>query len=237
MNDAAGRDGEPAAGLPAAEQTREIEVTVNGVARRVRVPTRTLLSDLVRHDLGLTGTHVGCEQGVCGACTVLVGGRAVRSCLMLAVQAHGHEVETVESLAAGGGLSALQEAMRAEHALQCGFCTPGILMSLVAARRATPGGAADAPPGEDSGGPPGEVSGGPSGAADGLPAEVSDALSGHLCRCTGYQNIRAAIRRAWQEVPGRDAPDRDVPASGLPEPAAASAVPSARRRHDGVSDQ
>jgi aerobic-type carbon monoxide dehydrogenase small subunit (CoxS/CutS family) len=158
-----------------AEQVRTVRIALNGTQREAVATTRTLLSDFIRHDLGHTGTNVGCEHGVCGACTVLLDGAAVRSCLMLAVQAHGRAVETVESLADGERLSATQAAMRDEHGLQCGFCTPGILMSLAAARRS---------------------------GAD-VRTAVDDVLSGHVCRCTGYQNIRAAIRRAWceEEIP------------------------------------
>jgi aerobic-type carbon monoxide dehydrogenase small subunit (CoxS/CutS family) len=149
----------------------EITVTVNGVTSSHRAEPRTLLSDFLRHQLGLTGTHVGCEQGVCGSCTILLDGAPVRSCLLLAVQADGHAVETVESLADDGELCGLQRAMLAEHGLQCGFCTPGILMSLAAAAR------------------------------DGQSADeaVSTVLQGHLCRCTGYLGIRAAIRRHWRD--------------------------------------
>jgi carbon-monoxide dehydrogenase small subunit len=126
-----------------------------------------LLSDFIRHELGLTGTHVGCEHGVCGACTILVDGAPMRSCLMLAVQANGRELSTVEGLAAAPGrLNPLQEAFRAHHALQCGFCTPGILMTLTAFLRE------NAKPDE---------------------AAVREALSGNLCRCTGYQNIVDAV--------------------------------------------
>ena len=155
-------------------QTEDITLTVNGARHTVRTPVRALLSDLLRHELGLTGTHVGCEQGACGSCTVLVDGQPVRSCLMLAVQADGERVETVEGLASGGELCGMQRAMMTEHGLQCGFCTPGILMSLTAAER------------------------------DGMSVEetVDRVLSGHLCRCTGYAGIRAAIRRRWQETEG-----------------------------------
>lgn len=147
----------------------DVELTVNG--RRVveRVEDRLLLSDFLRHTLGLTGTHVGCEHGVCGACTVLLDGVSVRACLMLAAQADGAEVRTVESLAAGPGLSPLQEAFRRHHALQCGFCTPGILMSAVELLESTPN-------------PTDE--------------EIRDVLGGHLCRCTGYVSIVEAIKRA-----------------------------------------
>lgn len=150
--------------------TRQVTVTVNGTTRSATTEVRTLLSDFLRHGLGLTGTHVGCEQGVCGSCTVLLDGAPVRSCLHLAVQANGRSVETVEGLAENGELSGLQQAMRDEHGLQCGFCTPGILMSVAAAER------------------------------EGLTAEqtTTGVLGGHVCRCTGYQGIRAAIERHWQ---------------------------------------
>jgi aerobic-type carbon monoxide dehydrogenase small subunit (CoxS/CutS family) len=143
----------------------EIELTVNGRTVRESVEQRLLLTDFLRHRLGLTGTHVGCEHGVCGACTVLLDGVAVRGCCMLAVQADGCSVETVESLADGNGLTPLQEAFRRHHALQCGFCTPGILMAATdLLSRGTPS-----------------------------RAEIIDMLSGHLCRCTGYTPIVDAI--------------------------------------------
>ena len=145
-------------------------VTVNGIQYERDVEPRLLLSDFLRQDLGLTGTHVGCEHGVCGACTVLLDGEPVRSCLMLAVQADGAELTTVEGLApAADQLHPLQTAFREAHALQCGFCTPGILMTLVAFLRD------HAAPGD---------------------AEIRDALGGHLCRCTGYQNIIDAVKLA-----------------------------------------
>jgi len=141
----------------------DIRVTVNGVERRARVIPRMLLADLLRDDLGLTGTHLGCEHGACGACTVLVDGEPTRSCLVFAVQADGGRVDTVEGLAGDGpGLHPLQEAFRTRHALQCGFCTPGMLMTLTAFLRRCPA--------------PTET-------------DVREALSGNLCRCTGYQNI------------------------------------------------
>jgi aerobic-type carbon monoxide dehydrogenase small subunit (CoxS/CutS family) len=146
---------------------RELTLNVNGKAVNERVDDRLLLSDFLRHSLGLRGTHVGCEHGVCGACTVRVDGRAVRSCLILAAQTEGCEVETVESLAEPEGpLSALQDAFRRHHALQCGFCTAGILMSA------------------------GELI-----AEGGSPTrrEIEELLSGHLCRCTGYEPIVDAI--------------------------------------------
>jgi 2-furoyl-CoA dehydrogenase 2Fe-2S iron sulfur subunit len=155
------------------EPLREIAVTVNGTLHRCEVAERKNLADFLRHDLRLTGTHVGCEHGVCGACTVLVDGVSARGCLMLAVQADGCTVETVESLAAGepgpAGLGPLQQAFRDRHALQCGFCTPGILMSLTELLRDDPS------PDEEA---------------------VRLVLSGHLCRCTGYQNIVAAALQA-----------------------------------------
>jgi len=146
-----------------------IDVTVNGVRQRRDVEPRLLLSDFLRQDLGLTGTHVGCEHGVCGACTVLLDGEAVRSCLMLAVQADGRDVATVEGLGSGEELHPLQAAFRQAHALQCGFCTPGILMTLVPFLREHPS--------------PDE-------------AQIREALSGNLCRCTGYQNIVDAVKLA-----------------------------------------
>jgi 2-furoyl-CoA dehydrogenase 2Fe-2S iron sulfur subunit len=142
-----------------------VELTVNGRRYREEVEPRLLLSDFLRHTLGLTGTHVGCEHGVCGACTVQLDGVAVRSCLLLAVQADGAEIRTVEGLEWGP----LQEAFRANHALQCGFCTPGILLA-----------ASDL---LGRGGPP-------------TRAEITDMLSGHICRCTGYEPIVEAIAQA-----------------------------------------
>lgn len=147
--------------------TALIAVTVNGVLRTARTEVRTLLTDFLRHDLELTGTHVGCEHGACGSCTVMVDGAAVRACLMLAVQVDGREITTVEGLNGEDGLSPLQDAMWAEHGLQCGFCTPGILCTLEAEKRQH-----------------GE-----------FPANIDDVLGGHICRCTGYQNIRAAVTR------------------------------------------
>ena len=143
-----------------------VEVTVNGRTYREDVEPRLLLSDFLRHTLGLTGTHVGCEHGVCGACTIRLDGAAVRSCLLLAVQADGCTIETVEGLAANGELHPLQEAFREHHALQCGFCTSGILMAAANLLE-----------------------------QDGTPTreEIDDMLSGHLCRCTGYEPIVDAI--------------------------------------------
>jgi carbon-monoxide dehydrogenase small subunit len=144
--------------------------TINGKSYTRTVEARLLLSDFLRHECGLTGTHVGCEQGACGACTILLDGQAVRSCLMFAVQAEGHSITTVEGLSDDPkNLHPLQQAFMDEHALQCGFCTPGILMSMV-----------------------------PFLADNPSPAEatIREALSGNYCRCTGYQHIVSAIQRA-----------------------------------------
>ena len=142
--------------------SRAISVTVNGMRREAEVPVRLTLADFLRQRLELTGTHLGCEHGVCGACTVLLDGRAVRSCLLLAVQANGRELTTVEGLAPAGGLHPLQEAFRDHHGLQCGFCTPGMLTTLVEFLRENP---------------------------DPTAEDVRVAISGNLCRCTGYQGI------------------------------------------------
>jgi carbon-monoxide dehydrogenase small subunit len=152
------------------EQTHEIRLKVNGVEHETAVPARRLLSDALRHDLGLTGTHVGCEHGVCGACTVLVDGQPMRSCLMFAVSAAGHEITTVEGLARPDGeLGPVQQAFRECHGLQCGFCTPGFLTTITA-------GIAENP--------------------DPTEEEARDMVAGNLCRCTGYQNIVKAVCRA-----------------------------------------
>jgi aerobic-type carbon monoxide dehydrogenase small subunit (CoxS/CutS family) len=151
----------------------DIEVSVNGTSYRRSTDARTLLSDFLRHDLLLAGTHVGCEHGVCGACTVLLDGIPVRSCLMLAVQAQGHELSTIEGLATAGVLNPVQKAMHDHHGLQCGYCTPGILMTMTAFLKENP------EPSED---------------------EVREALSGNLCRCTGYQNIVDAMLAAAEAM-------------------------------------
>jgi carbon-monoxide dehydrogenase small subunit len=155
----------------------KLSVRVNGSAHERAVEPRLLLSDFLRNDLGLTGTHVGCEHGVCGACTVLLDGEAVRSCLMLAVQADGHDVTTVEGLAPSeDALHPIQTAFRDAHALQCGFCTPGLLMTLVPFLRDNPSPSTH---------------------------EIRSALSGNLCRCTGYQKIVEAVElvaRRMQET-------------------------------------
>jgi carbon-monoxide dehydrogenase small subunit len=153
-----------------------VRVRVNGREHTEQVPARLLLSDFVRATLGLTGTHVGCEHGVCGACTVHLDGTPVRACLLLAVQADGAELTTVEGLAPGpDALHPIQEAFRLEHGLQCGFCTPGILMTVSAFLREHPR------PTDD---------------------EIRREISGNLCRCTGYQNIVRAVRRASELMAG-----------------------------------
>ena len=148
-------------------KTRKITVTVNGESRQAAVEPRLLLADFLRQTVGLTGTHVGCEHGVCGACTVLVDGDSVRSCLMFAVQADGRSVETVESLGSIGQMNALQESFHAHHALQCGFCTPGMLMTATDLIKKYPLATDD---------------------------DIREGLSGNLCRCTGYEHIVKAIR-------------------------------------------
>lgn len=145
----------------------KLRCRVNGEQIAADVDDRVLLSDFLRHELRLTGTNVGCEMGVCGACTVIVDGEAVRSCLMFAVQAEGLDVRTVESLAAGEALSPLQRAFHEHHALQCGYCTPGILMTLQALAER--------------------------GALPATEMDAREALSGNICRCTGYQNIVDAV--------------------------------------------
>ena len=146
-----------------------IRVVVNGEPREAAVEARRTLADVLRHDLGYTGTHVGCEHGICGACTVLVDGAPARACLMFGVQADDCEIETVEGLADGDELNALQAAFSAHHGLQCGFCTPGFLMLATALLRENPS---------------------PSD------AEIRDAMASNLCRCTGYQGILEAVRAA-----------------------------------------
>jgi len=148
---------------------RRIALDINGRQVEATIDARINLADFLRHELRLTGTHVGCEHGVCGACTVLVDGASARSCLMLAVQANGRHVETVESLASGSDLHPLQQALARHHGLQCGYCTPGVLMTLLELSRETAGRKV-------------------------TEAEVRTALSGNLCRCTGYQGmVRAAL--------------------------------------------
>jgi len=154
--------------------TRTIAFTVNGARHETTVPVRLTLADFLRHELRLTGTHLGCEHGVCGACTVLFDGLSVRSCLMLAVQADGHDVVTVEGIApAPGRLHPLQQAFHEHHGLQCGFCTPGILTTLIELLRDNPN--------------PTET-------------DIRIGISGNLCRCTGYQNIVTAALDAARRM-------------------------------------
>jgi carbon-monoxide dehydrogenase small subunit len=152
-----------------------VEMTVNGERRRGVVEARWTLADFLREQCALTGTHLGCEHGVCGACTVMVDGEAVRACLMFAVQADGGDVTTIEGLGGTDGeLSTVQEAFRSEHGLQCGFCTPGFVVSVTALLQENPH--------------PSET-------------QIREALSGNLCRCTGYQGIIAAVQRAAEVSP------------------------------------
>jgi carbon-monoxide dehydrogenase small subunit len=151
----------------------DLTLTVNGREHAIRVEPRKTLVDAIREDCGLTGTHIGCEHGVCGACTVIIGNEAVRSCLMFAVQAQGQNIRTVEGLAKNGTLHPLQRAFMAHHGLQCGFCTPGFLMLAVNALERNPA------MGEE---------------------ELLDLLASNLCRCTGYQNIVTAVRAAQAEM-------------------------------------
>jgi len=151
----------------------DVALTVNGTSRRGRVEARTTLADFLRESLGLTGTHLACEHGVCGACTVMVDDRAVRSCLMFAVQAQGKPIRTIEGLAKGNALHPLQSAFMAHHGLQCGFCTPGFLMLAANTLERDPN------IGDE---------------------ELLDVLSSNLCRCTGYQNIIKAVRAAQEEM-------------------------------------
>ncbi len=150
-----------------------IRLTVNGMVYHVDVEPRKLLVDVLRYDLGLTGTHVGCEQGVCGGCTVLLNGQAINSCLMFAVQADGSEIRTVEGLAPGNELHALQKAFKRHHALQCGFCSPGVLMNALDLLQYNP------KPDEE---------------------EIKKGISGNMCRCGGYDNIVKAIQTASMEM-------------------------------------
>ena len=145
-----------------------VRIRVNGRSCEVTIEPRKLLSDVIREDVRLTGTHVGCEHGVCGACTVLLDGQAVRSCLLFAVQVQDREIKTIEAVATDGKLNPLQQALHEEHGLQCGFCTPGIVMTFEAYLRESPH--------------PTE-------------REIREILSGNLCRCTGYQNIVKAIQK------------------------------------------
>jgi carbon-monoxide dehydrogenase small subunit len=155
------------------QSTFDLTVTVNGTRYERSVEPRMLLSDFLRHELGLTGTHVGCEHGVCGACSVLMDGQPIRSCLTFAVQAHGHEITTVEGLGTRDNLHPIQQAFQEAHGLQCGFCTPGILTTVKAFLEQNPN------PSEE---------------------EIREALSGNLCRCTGYQHIIEAVQLAAEKM-------------------------------------
>jgi aerobic carbon-monoxide dehydrogenase small subunit len=173
----------PGQHVPTADDLHEVAVTVNGRPASARVPARRLLSDFLRHDLELTGTHVGCEHGVCGACTVLLDGEPVRSCLTFAVSVDGHELTTVEGLAAEDGtLHPVQAAFQDCHGLQCGFCTPGFVMSVCGflAEHTSPD-------------------------AD----EIREGVAGNLCRCTGYANILRAVAQAADELARTGADPRD----------------------------
>jgi aerobic carbon-monoxide dehydrogenase small subunit len=168
---------------PVSAKLFEVTLTVNGVPMAVSVPARRLLSDLLRHDLRLTGTHVGCEHGVCGACTVLLDGLPIRSCLAFAVSVDGHEITTIEGLAATDGtLHPVQQGFREQHGLQCGFCTPGFVMSACGFLAEHPD------PDED---------------------EIREGMSGNLCRCTGYAGILAAVKQAAVVLRGSGADPRD----------------------------
>ena len=169
--------------MSSGEELFDVRLNVNGATYDVRVPARRLLSDALRHDLGLTGTHVGCEHGVCGACTVLVDGEPMRSCLMLAVSSVDARITTVEGLTEpDGSLSPVQQAFKDCHGLQCGFCTPGFLTTITAGLHETP-----RPTRE----------------------EAREMIAGNLCRCTGYQNIVASVLRAAELRP--ETPDGETP--------------------------
>jgi carbon-monoxide dehydrogenase small subunit len=150
-----------------------ISVTVNGTVYKREVEPRLLLSDFLRHDLGLMGTHVGCEHGICGACTIIFDGEAVRSCLIFAIQANGHDIRTVESLGTPENLHPLQESFHEKHGLQCGFCTPGILMTVVPFLEQHPHPTRE---------------------------EIRDAIDGNICRCTGYEKIIEAVSDAAEKM-------------------------------------
>ena len=172
------------------EERHDVVLTVNGTGHPISVPARRLLSDALRHDLGFTGTHVGCEHGVCGACTVLVDGRPMRSCLLFAVSAQGAEITTVEGLTnADGSLGPVQQAFLECHGLQCGFCTPGFLTTITAGLRENP-----SPTHE----------------------EAIDMIAGNLCRCTGYQNIVKSVERA-AEIARTGGPHAQPPRPPEPE--------------------
>jgi carbon-monoxide dehydrogenase small subunit len=159
----------------ASDEPRVVQVTINGEPRAAIADTRTLLVDFIRHDLELTGTHVGCEHGMCGACTVFMDGKIVRSCITFAVQAEGAEIETIESFGDGSELHPIQAAFREKHGLQCGFCTPGMVLTTRALLEENPN------PSEQ---------------------EIREFLSGNVCRCTGYVNIVESVREAAERLAG-----------------------------------
>lgn len=161
-------------------ETLPLSVTINGQAKNLEVQVRRSLSDVIREDIGLTGTHLGCEHGVCGACTVLVDGEPARSCLMLAVQAEGTEITTVEGLANGDTLHPIQQAMHESHGFQCAFCSPGFLMSTVALLAEHPNPSRE---------------------------QIREELSGNICRCTGYQSIVDGVETAVQIMNGTHTPE------------------------------
>jgi aerobic carbon-monoxide dehydrogenase small subunit len=184
------------------EELHDVRLTVNGATYEIRVPARRLLSDALRHDLGLTGTHVGCEHGVCGACTVLVDGSPMRACLMFAVSAVDLEITTVEGLTnPDGSLGPVQQAFAECHGLQCGFCTPGFLTTITAGllENRTP-----------------------------THEEARDMIAGNLCRCTGYQNIVKAVERAAELVAAGAPHHRPSSRAGAPHPATAGGAEAAR---------
>jgi carbon-monoxide dehydrogenase small subunit len=164
-----------------------MKMTVNGVSRRTVTEPRTLLVDVLRHQFGLTGTHVGCDQGGCGACTVFLDGAPVRSCITLAAQADGATIETIEALAPDGNLNPIQDAFRKNHGLQCGFCTPGMVMTTRALLEENPD------PTED---------------------EIREYLSGNVCRCTGYVGIVAAVKEAAQRLTEEPSPSTPTQLAG-----------------------
>ena len=189
------------------EDLHDVRLTVNGVHHDLRVPARRLLSDALRHDLGLTGTHVGCEHGVCGACTVLLDGAPTRACLVFAVSVHGHELTTVEGLTRpDGSLGPVQQAFAECHGLQCGFCTPGFLTTITAGLRDNP---------------------------EPTHEQARDMIGGNLCRCTGYQNIVSAVERA-AEIARRDL-HGDEPTE--PHPPQAGQVDADDLAGDGTGDR
>ncbi len=182
------------------EDVHEITVIVNGTRRSATAPARRLLSDFLRHDLELTGTHVGCEHGVCGCCTVLLDGAPVRSCLIFAVSVADRELTTVEGLAADDGtLHPVQQALQDEHGLQCGFCTPGFVMSACGFLAESPD------PGDD---------------------EIREGMAGNLCRCTGYTGILAAVRQAASTLRGTGADPRAQHVADARDPQVSDVTPS-----------